>query len=328
MKLLIAVDAGNSKTIALAATLDGHIVGYGRSGCGDIHTVAAPELALGAVQSAIENALLNANATRADVVLSSLSMAGADWPEDYERIISFVQSLGFPQHIVVHDSIGGLRAGTDDGNGLAVILGTGVAIGARNDSRIWHSSFWTRSLDANVLEDDIYNAVLADELKHGPSTSLTRQLLQVHGKQSVEELIHCQTRCDNSEYLSQSKTLNALVEQALQGDEVACKIATTYANRCFNYALSAARNVGFEADGEFPIVFSGGLVRHPSHLFKQLIAASIHQFYPMARPIVSDFEPIIGAVFLALDTLEIDVSDNIKKNLHATMPNPSLFVTG
>src|SRR5205807_1808836 len=41
MESVLAVDGGNTKTIALVASLDGTILGAGRGGCGDIYAAEA-----------------------------------------------------------------------------------------------------------------------------------------------------------------------------------------------------------------------------------------------------------------------------------------------
>ena len=41
MQYVLAVDGGNTKTIALVAALDGTILGAGRGGCGDIYNSRA-----------------------------------------------------------------------------------------------------------------------------------------------------------------------------------------------------------------------------------------------------------------------------------------------
>ena len=63
MHCVLGVDGGNTKTLALVATLDGTILGMGRAGCGDIYnappTPDAPDEASAAVAN-IEQAVLSA----------------------------------------------------------------------------------------------------------------------------------------------------------------------------------------------------------------------------------------------------------------------------
>ena len=53
MPHVLDVDAGNTKTVALVALLDGTIVGSGRAGCGDIYGAVSEAAALTEVTSAV-----------------------------------------------------------------------------------------------------------------------------------------------------------------------------------------------------------------------------------------------------------------------------------
>src|SRR5258708_35518738 len=72
------------------------------------------------------------------------SMAGADWPEDFELIRCELEARGLRQNVSIYnDAFGALRAGTHDGFGVAVACGTGTATGARAPhGRLWHNSYW------------------------------------------------------------------------------------------------------------------------------------------------------------------------------------------
>ncbi len=82
---VLGIDAGNSKTIALVAQMDGRIVGWGRSGGGDIYGVGEPA-AYAAHAEAARLALAHAGAYADALAAYVLSAAGADWPEDFESI--------------------------------------------------------------------------------------------------------------------------------------------------------------------------------------------------------------------------------------------------
>src|SRR5271166_3176035 len=89
MHFVLAVDGGNTKTIALVAKLDGSVVGVGRGGCSDIYNAVAddgktdPEdVALANVGQAVSHALHAAGVASSDLAVGVFNMAGADWPED------------------------------------------------------------------------------------------------------------------------------------------------------------------------------------------------------------------------------------------------------
>ena len=81
--LLLGVDGGNTKTVAVVVEADGTVMGSGRGGCGDIHNASSPEPALAEIVRATTAALDSAGATAADLAAAAFSLAGADWPEDF-----------------------------------------------------------------------------------------------------------------------------------------------------------------------------------------------------------------------------------------------------
>jgi len=55
--LLLGVDGGNTKTIAIVLTGEGAVLGTGRAGCGDIHNARGPEAAVAEITGAVRAAL-------------------------------------------------------------------------------------------------------------------------------------------------------------------------------------------------------------------------------------------------------------------------------
>jgi N-acetylglucosamine kinase-like BadF-type ATPase len=131
MAYVLAVDGGNTKTIALVAYHDGTVVGAGRGGCGDIYGVG-PDAALVDVEHAVRAALGACGALPAELSSGVFSMAGADWPEDFALLECSMRNRCFGRAItVINGALGALRAGSANGTGVAVVCGTGIAIGAR-----------------------------------------------------------------------------------------------------------------------------------------------------------------------------------------------------
>ena len=56
-RLLLGVDAGNTKTVALVVTENGAVLGSGRGRCGDIHNAAGPAAAVDQIVAASHAAL-------------------------------------------------------------------------------------------------------------------------------------------------------------------------------------------------------------------------------------------------------------------------------
>ena len=191
-RFVLGVDGGNTKTIAAIAGMDGRIVGIGRAGCSDMYAAGSAERALQEIGDAIDSAWREAGVRREELAACGFSLAGADWPEDIDFLRSAVQGLGCGgRTVVVNDAMGALRAGSADGTGVAVVCGTGAAIGARgNDGRAWHTSWWQEPQGSRHLADKALRAVYRAELGIDPATTLTNRVLQLYREHDVEAVLH------------------------------------------------------------------------------------------------------------------------------------------
>lgn len=338
MTYMLGVDAGNTKTIALVAGRDGTVVGAGRGGCGDIYDTtrvygdrspaAAAAAALASVDDAVRAALHIANITPACLEAGAFNMAGADWPEDYDFLRAAMRSRGLGRRIVVvHDSIGALRAGSPDGTGVAVVCGTGAAIGARApDGRVWHTSFWQEWQGGHELGKKTLRAVYRAELGIDPPTTLTGRVLGAYGQQDVEEVLHLFTAREDAPPRDVARLAPALMDEARRGDATACRIVLGQGSGLGDYALAAARRVGLEGT-PFTLVLAGGVLRQSSSLLMEAIVARVRTTSPEARPVQSRFEPAVGALLLALEAADIAIDEPLLEALTATLPPPAFFAT-
>jgi N-acetylglucosamine kinase-like BadF-type ATPase len=327
--LLLGVDGGNTKTVAVVATTEGDVVGASRAGCADIYNAESVEAALGAIRSAVDDALAAAEATAGDVCASAFSLAGADWPEDIALLEEAVGGFGLGEKTrVVNDAIGALRAGTPDGVGVGVTCGTGIAIGARNaDRHIWYSGHWPVALGGCELGKEVLQAVYAAELDLGPKTSLTEAVLGFFEVDSVEAVLHRVTaRGADWSVRRQARLAPVLLDEAARGDDVAREIITRAAARNADAALAAASAVGLRHE-PFRLVLNGGVLRHPSGLLSDAICWRIEAVAPDVTTISDPPEPVVGAVLMALDLTDRCNGPEIVARLVATLPGNELFAT-
>src|SRR4051812_12226526 len=195
--LLLGVDGGNTKTIALGARADGMGVAAGTAGCAAIHNAASPDHALAEIARAPSTALEAAGARAADLGAAAFSLAGADWAEDFEFLRGGLagQLELVVEPLVVNDAIGAIRSGTDDGVGVAAICGTGGAIGAKNSrGEIFHLGFWPDGTGAFALGSQGLAAVWRAGIGVGPETSLTARALSRWECADSLSLLHAFTR--------------------------------------------------------------------------------------------------------------------------------------
>lgn len=336
MPYVLGVDGGNTKTIALVASLDGTILGAGRGGCGDIYNAPAgtqwPDSARAAVANieyTVNAALDAAGIKAADLVASVFNMAGADWPEDFVYLQTAMQERGFGRTIYVqNDAMGVLHAGSSDDTGVSVVCGTGAATGARApDGRIWHSSFWQDlAQGSSQMAQRALDAVYRSELGFDAPTALTPRILDFYKLKTVEELLHLFTNRLQRHQHRIDQLTPLLLDAAQAGDNAAIRIVQEHGAMLGKYALVAARKVGIEGTG-FTLVLAGGVFRHPSQLLPDAIIETVRLTSPAVRPTRCRFEPIIGVLFSALEAARVAVDDALLERLVPTIPGPALFRT-
>ncbi|NWG14891.1 MAG: ATPase, partial [Acidobacteria bacterium] len=128
----LGLDAGASKTHALIADADGHIVGVGLSGPGNWEGVGL-DGARAAYAQALEAALADAGIGRAPIAAAGYGLAGYDFPSDDGRLRPVIESLGVPgPYFLDNDTLIALRAGTSQPYGVVCIAGSGSTKAGRN----------------------------------------------------------------------------------------------------------------------------------------------------------------------------------------------------
>lgn len=335
MRGVLAVDGGNSKTLALVATLDGAILSVERGECGDIYNATPRDAASDAATAALENveravvaALRSAHILREDLVASVFNMAGADWPEDIAFWRDAMIERGFGQHVIAqNDALGVLYLGAPDAVGVSVVCGTGAATGARAaDGRIWHSSYWQDEWHGSThLGQKTLFAVYRSALGLEPPTTLTPRALAYFGAPTVEDVLH---RFHNRQHVAPDNIgglAPILLDEADAGDAVALRIVQEHGAGLGGIAQVAMRKVGIERDA-VPLVLAGGVFRHPTTVLEDAIVASVRQSAPDVRPVRSPAEPVIGVMLEALSAAGVTVDqpllDRVLSSLSSDLALP------
>ena len=302
--MLIGVDGGNTKTVALVAAPDGTVTGRGRSGCSDIHNAPSVEVALDAMAAACQDALFEAGIAASDVTAACFNLAGADWPEDFDLLRRTIPELvGLSQEpLVVNDAIAPIRAGTADGAGVSVVCGTFGTTAARNlAGDTYHVGFWPDQTGARGLGRDGLAAVWRSELGLGPETALTGRSLELYGTATPMELLHSFTRRGGWPEQDKERLAPVVLEEATAADPVAGEIVANHGRILGTQARACADAVGLLGNGRFPVVLTGGEFHNPSAVLSDAILANVTEGDPVALP----HAPVIGALLLAFDTAGI-----------------------
>jgi N-acetylglucosamine kinase-like BadF-type ATPase len=309
MPYVLAVDGGNTKTIAMVATAEGAVLGAAYGGCGDIYNAVADNgvgdpavSALTNVEGTILAALATAGVEAADLAVSVLNMAGADWPEDIEFWREAMTARGYGRSIhVQNDALGALYIGSPDATGVSIVCGTGVATGARApDGRIWHTSYWQDEAQGNAhLGQKTLVAVFRSALGLEEPTTLTARVLSHFGASSVEGLLYLFHNRRHPAPSGLDRLAPILLDEAEAGDEAALRVVREHGKTLGDIALAAARRVEIEHT-PFHLVLAGGVFRHPTTTFEDAVVARVRRAAPDAHPVRTTREPITGVLLQAL----------------------------
>src|SRR5260221_2677765 len=329
MQCILAVDGGNTKTIALVAALDGTVLGIGRGGCSDMYNAeptdgaeASAAAALANAEHAVRVALLAGGVPRVEIGVGVFNMAGADWPEDIQFWREAMRERGMGREIIAqNDALGVLYAASPDATGVSIVAGTGVATGARApDGRVWHSSFWQdQAQGSSHLGQKLLFAIYRSALGIDPPTSLTARVLAFLDAHSVEAVLHLFNNRQQPAPGKVDPLAPILLDEAHAGDMVALRVGREHGAARGDFALAAARQVGLDGTA-YPRVLAGGLFRHPTTALEGGIVARRRATAPALRALRSRAEPIVGVVVEALAAPGVPVERHTLERLTATFP--------
>jgi N-acetylglucosamine kinase-like BadF-type ATPase len=298
---VLAVDGGNTKTIAAVADAEARVLATGRAGCGDIYGATSPQAALEAIEDAVAPVLAQCGAVQAAV----FSLAGADWPEDFGFLEQELRArLPLPAAVlVVNDALGALRSGSADWTGVAVVAGTGNAVGARHkNGRVFHLGFWPDGGGARGLGRDGLRAVYRSELGIGPATVLTDRALELYGAPDPIALMHAFTRRGGLGESASAGFAAVVLDAVSEGDAVAAAIVAAEGKVLGEQARVCAARAGLPLAAA-RAVLTGGVFDHPSDALADATMAEL----PGAVAIRGGPPPIGGALLLGFDQLGLQL---------------------
>lgn len=306
--LLIGIDGGGSKTVALLADAAGRVLGRGVAGPSNHQTVgvAAAESALNqAIQAAFAAAGLEPRPPRA----IGLGMSGVDRPADHAIIHDWAaRHVPGVRVVIVNDAEIVLAAGTPAGWGVAVICGTGsIVVGRNPEGRTARAGGWGYILGDEGSGYAIGQAALRAIMRagdgRGPQTALTGAILAHWSLPSPSALIG-RLHGAPTPPIQEIARLAALVESvAAAGDEVAQGILAE-AGRELAVAVAAVMR-HLELRGPTPCALAGGvLVR--GQLTRQMFLDAATSLGLRLDPVTPVPEPAQGALILARKLLAVD----------------------
>jgi N-acetylglucosamine kinase-like BadF-type ATPase len=303
-ELILGIDGGGSKTIALLADLDGRVLGRGTAGSSNYQGVGA-EAAQAALSRAIRAAFAAAEVPPGPIRAACLGLAGVDRPEDRALFEAWAARAapGVPT-LIVNDAELVLAAGTPEGWGAALICGTGsIAVGRDRAGQMARAGGWGHLLgdegSGYAIGSAALRAVTRASDGRAPQTALTAAVLSHWSLATPEDLIsHVYQAHVTTPHIA---ALTPLVEAAaVEGDEVALGILAD-AGRELALAVKAVVQQ-LALSNPVPCALAGGVILN-SRLVRQAFLEAVGCWGLQLDPVTPVTEPAQGALRLVRRSL-------------------------
>jgi N-acetylglucosamine kinase-like BadF-type ATPase len=310
---LLGLDVGGTRTRALVASLEGEVLGFGESGCGNHENVGYEGL-YEAMRDALARALGAvgggaAGARAGEIAAAGFGVAGFDWPSERPETEAAIARLGLACPFALrNDAALGLAAGSSEGWGLNLVAGTSNNCYGRSRSGAEASLSGAGAAVGELGGGlEIAGAALAAvnraRLGRIAPTTLSEALCSLAGTVSPEALVE---EVAMGRLAAQASWAPAVFEAARGGDEAALGIIGWAGRELGESAAAVARLVGLAGES-FELVLSGSLFGLEPRLeagIRAILAAAA----PGARVVGLDAPPVLGAVVLAAAELGLERS--------------------
>ncbi|MEU7293471.1 BadF/BadG/BcrA/BcrD ATPase family protein [Streptomyces exfoliatus] len=301
--IVLAVDAGNSKTDVAVLGADGTVLGAARGG-GFQPPVVGVKAAVDALAEIVGRACEEAGVPAAfDHVAACL--ANADLPVEETALRAELLGRGWSRSVRVHnDTFAILRAGIDEPRGVAVVCGAGInCVGMTPDGRTARfpaigkiSGDWGGG--SGLAEEALWFAARAEDGR-GEPTGLARALPAHFGLETMYALIEA-LHLGRVPFERRHELTPVLFRVSAAGDPVALSLVHRLAEEVVALSAVALGRLGL-LDEEAPVMLGGSVLaaRHPQ--LEERVRELLAERAPKAVIGFVTAPPVLGAGLLALD---------------------------
>ena len=305
---LLAVDGGATKTDLALVSADGSLLALERGPLSSPHYLGL-EGSLNVLAELLDRAASTAGVPTDDGPVSEIGqllVAGLDLPSEVRDFHDAVGARGWsPRTIVDNDTFAILRAGTEQGWGVAVVCGTGInCVGIAPDGR--HARFpalgaitgdWGGGYDVGLAA---VSAAARSEDGRGQKTALEQAVPGHFGLVTPTELaeaIH-HGRIPQNRLGERPRAVFAEAGR----DEVAAEIVQRLADEVVALARVALERLDL-TDEPVEVLLGGGLLRPGNGTLESAIEAGLRGVGHAITVRNTGSPPIVGAALLGLDEL-------------------------
>jgi len=308
MPAFLGVDIGNTKSHALIADADGHLLGVGTSGSGSPEVLGYEHFG-NTLRAMLKEALAQSGLNAADIKAGGFGVAGFDWPSQEAPCLDEIASLnlGGPSRLV-NDALVGMLAGAPQGWGIGLVAGTGSNCwGMDAKGHIGRMTGMSHLMDEGGGGSSLVlwalQAVGKAWTMRGPQTLLTDLFLQHFGERDVLALLE---KLAMNRELVDASLAPLIMRAAMEEDQVTMEILQRAAVDLASLCLGVARQLKLEKK-YFDVVLIGGVFT-ASELIVQLVRNCVLNDMPGAHLIRLDSPPVVGGVVLATQQAGLHLS--------------------
>ena len=307
LNLVIGVDGGGSKTLAVLANLKKEILARAETGPSNLRNVGIK--AAGAnISEAILKTISGISGKNVFSIFIALAAVEEEFKSEKEKIkkeilkIPKISKALKGKIEIISDQRAGFKSGTDEKDGLVLISGAGsVCHGWRKNREVKVSGWgWLNDEGSGFWGGQrVFQAIFRELDGRGKKTLLTKLTFQRLKVKTKEDLLF--------KIYSENPTkiiplLSIYCDTAAQkGDRVAKKIMVEAGKELSLAAKVVIKKLNFQKS-RFPLVMVGGMFK--SKIVLDTVKKEIKKVAPKVQFIQPKVEPVIGAVKLAIEKLK------------------------
>ena len=323
---LMAVDGGATKTDLALVAADGSLLALERGPMSSPHYLGL-EGSLDVLASLLEHAAGEAGLPPDDgpvTELAELLMAGVDLPSEVKDFHAAVGARGWSSRTIVdNDTFAILRAGTEQGWGVAVVCGTGInCVGVAPDGR--HARFpalgtitgdWGGGYDVGAAA---VSAAARSEDGRGDKTNLEQAVPSYFGLATPTELAEA-IHHDQIAHRRIGELPPVVFAEAAR-DQVAAAIVQHLADEVVALARVALERLDLTHE-PVEILLGGGLLRPGNGTLEAAIETGLSAVGDAITVRNTESPPIVGAALLGLDELGAgaEAQERVRRELDAAV---------
>jgi N-acetylglucosamine kinase-like BadF-type ATPase len=307
--LVLAIDGGNSKTDLALVRADGELLALVRGPLSSPHHIGLAG-ALQVIDDLLLEALSDAgieNGAGPVADVGQLLLAGVDFPSEVEEMQQAAAARGFARKLTVgNDTLAVLRAGTEQGWGVAVVCGAGInCVGVAPDRRQarfpalgWTTGDWGGGYDVGLAAT---MAAARSEDGRGEKTTLERAVPAHFGLETpmqLAEAVHA-GRIEQRRVIELAPVVFAEAEH----DPEAAAIVDRLAEEVVTMIRVVLERLELTQE-PVPVALGGGLMQSGDERLIGAVKAGLARVAPSVSVHVTSSPPIVGAALLGLDELD------------------------